>query len=139
MWLFVMQPEAKISVKQDFQISKFWSCFEILVMFFASELNSYRGPTSIQQHGVSHNSFIDFLSGADHQQKIDPLTDRVNDECFTAILKLLQRRQQGYLTLLSLVLLNFNVVIVVLICEPIYIHPADFGQTMPWVNYYGSK
>ena len=40
MILFVMQPEAKISIKQDFQISKSQSVFEIWVQFFASELNS---------------------------------------------------------------------------------------------------
>ena len=40
MILFVTQPEAKISIKQDFQISKSRAVFEILVQFFASELNS---------------------------------------------------------------------------------------------------
>ena len=29
MWVFVKQPEAKISIKQEFQISKFRSVFEI--------------------------------------------------------------------------------------------------------------
>ena len=38
--LFVTQPEAKISIKRDFQISKSRSVFEIWVQFFASELNS---------------------------------------------------------------------------------------------------
>ena len=40
MVLFETQPEAKIFIKQDFQISKPWSVFEIWVQFFASELNS---------------------------------------------------------------------------------------------------
>ena len=40
MVLFVTQPEVKISIKQDFQISKSQSVFEIWVQFFASELNS---------------------------------------------------------------------------------------------------
>ena len=47
MILFVLQPEAKISIKQDFQILKYWSGFEICVQFFASELISYIDPTSI--------------------------------------------------------------------------------------------
>ena len=34
MILFVLQPEAKISIKQDFQISKSRSVFEIWVQFF---------------------------------------------------------------------------------------------------------
>ena len=40
MVLFVTPPEAEISIKQDFQISKSQSVFEIWVQFFASELNS---------------------------------------------------------------------------------------------------
>ena len=47
MVLFVTQPEAKISIKQDFQISKSQSVLEDWVQFFASELNSYIGQTSI--------------------------------------------------------------------------------------------
>ena len=45
MVLFVKQLSAKISIKQDFQILKSWSVFEIWVQFFASELNSYSGQT----------------------------------------------------------------------------------------------
>ena len=40
MVLFVTQPEAKISIKQDFQISKSQPVFEIWAQFFTSELNS---------------------------------------------------------------------------------------------------
>ena len=47
MWVFVKQPEAKMSIKQEFQISRFWSVRENCVKFFAGELNSYIGPTSI--------------------------------------------------------------------------------------------
>ena len=38
MVLFVRQPEAKISMKQDFQISKSLSVFEIWVKCFESEI-----------------------------------------------------------------------------------------------------
>ena len=52
MVLFVTQPVAKISIRQDFQISKSQSVSEIWVQFFASELNSWKGQTSIEQPGV---------------------------------------------------------------------------------------
>ena len=55
MVLFVKQPEAKISIKQDFQISKSWSGFEIWVQSFASELISYTGPTSLTIQFTENN------------------------------------------------------------------------------------
>ena len=53
--------QGKISFSLDFQILQSLSFFDISTKFCVCELNFYIGPTSIQQPGVQHNSFIDFL------------------------------------------------------------------------------
>ena len=50
--------------------------FEFWVQFFACELNSYIGQTSIKQPGVWHNSSSDFdLYGVDREGIEDPKAD----------------------------------------------------------------
>ena len=69
------QPEQKISIKQDFQISKSRSVFEIWVQCFASELNSNFWGLTQPLHWFLRWGW--FSPPPSTPQNLDPLTGRV--------------------------------------------------------------